>query len=146
MDPLRIYTTLCLLHYSLSSLKLLFLSDSVFQTFSQFLFPFLPSSDLIFCICLHIFISRHPSHRPISLLAQQQIGFITFLMLFVIAWHSQHVKSKSFFQGVHLRGMRGSQSALCECCTNQGFLSSLSVSISYCLTQRTLNIQRWIIA
>ena len=78
---------------------------------------------------------HNPSLWSISLLAHRQIWFITFLMLFVIAWHSQHVKSKSFFQRVHL--------CLVYRDLNQSFVSVvlLTVSISYQLSWGTLNIR-----
>lgn len=75
------------------------LFDSVYHTFSQYAALRFKSSYLLY----------HSSHLSIlfthftlslSLLAQEQICFITFLMLFVIAWHAQHVKSKSVFQSI----------------------------------------------
>lgn len=56
------------------------------------------SSSVCFCTSL----SLAPFFAPVFCfrLAQEQIRFITFLMLFVIAWRSQHVKSKSCFRAV----------------------------------------------
>lgn len=100
-----------------SSLSLSFAALHLFVSAFHTSYPVF-CTPLRFCqvlsyLCLSAHLPLHPSHRvrvrkcvfvcvSPSLLAQQQIWFITFLMLFVIALHSQHVKSKSFFQSIHL--------------------------------------------
>lgn len=63
---------------------------------------YLHPSSVYFCIFLSLSPSLSSFFASVScfLLGQEQIWFITFLMLFVIAWHSQHVKSKSCFRAV----------------------------------------------
>lgn len=88
-------------HLSLCAFSLLYsLTSSSFS--SPHLF------DSVFCVhFLPAFVCF-----SLSLSLSQQIWFITFLMLFGIAWHSQRLKSKSFFQSVRL---------VCKYCTKHVF-------------------------
>lgn len=79
-------TSLHIFRPSLASRRLF---DSVYNVLSQY--TAFESSPLL-----------HRFSLSLSLSAQKQICFITFLMLFVITWHAQHVKSKSVFQRVCL--------------------------------------------
>ena len=120
-NSLNISSSLCLSHCLYSFFpQVLFppphLFDSAF--FLHFLLRFYQLPYLLY-IVLHI----SPSLTPLSLFnsPQKRVWFITFLMLFVIAWHSQHVKSKSFFQSV----------CLCLVCRDLN-QPSVSVALNLC--------------